>query len=180
LTYRKSRPKKDAIGAVSGEDKMRFQVCAAICAALMAFDAPALSQAQTQSNVKIGELRCNISVGAGLLITSEHALFCHFTTARGNVEDYHGTITKFGLDIGKVYGGVLAWAVFAPIAGARANALAGDYIGVGASATVGAGIGANALIGGSDRTITLQPFSIETQTGLDLSAGISALTLRAG
>ncbi|MGH6841056.1 MAG: DUF992 domain-containing protein, partial [Methylocella sp.] len=52
--------------------------------------------------------------------------------------------------------------------------------GVDASATIGAGVGANALVGGSGRTFTLQPLSIQAQTGLALAAGVAELTLRAG
>jgi hypothetical protein len=88
-------------------------------------------------------------------------------------------VRKFGLDLGRTNRGVLAWEVFAPMQGPRRGALAGDYLGVDASATVGVGVGANALIGGSGRSIALQPLSVQAQTGLALAAGVAALTLRA-
>jgi hypothetical protein len=72
---------------------------------------------------------------------------------------------------------VLVWDVFAPTAGYRRGALAGSYGGATASATVGIGAGANVLIGGSDRSFTLQPVSIEGNTGLNVAAGIGAITL---
>ena len=103
---------------------------------------------------------------------------CTYTSTQGYVEHYTGTISKFGLDIGVTDRGVLAWAVFAPTEGTRRHALAGEYVGVSASATAGAGLGANALIGGSERSIALQPFSIEAQTGVALSAGVASLTLQ--
>jgi hypothetical protein len=152
---------------------MRMALCATVLAAL-ALAAPA----QAQNSVKFGELRCNVSVGLGLIIASQRDILCHFTSTRGFEEDYHGTISKFGLDIGKIYGSVLAWEVFAPVEGPRQGALAGEYVGVTASAAVGAGLGANALIGGFNHAITLQPFSVESQTGLALSAGVAELTLR--
>jgi hypothetical protein len=40
------------------------------------------------------------------------------------------------------------------------------------------GIGANALIGGSNNTIALQPLSIEGNRGLNVAAGVAALTLQ--
>ena len=46
-----------------------------------------------------------------------------------------------------------------------------------ASATIGVGLGANALIGGSAHTVGLQPVSIEGSTGLDVAAGIGGLDL---
>ena len=73
---------------------------------------------------------------------------------------------------------MLVWAVFAPTANIGPGALAGNYVGATASATVGAGVGANLLVGGSNRTITLQPLSIEGNTGLNAAAGIGAMTLR--
>lgn len=102
---------------------------------------------------------------------------CVFHSARGRREYYQGTIRKFGIDIGATAAGVLAWEVFAPTAGRLRGALAGDYVGVDASATIGAGVGANALVGGFDRSITLQPLSIEAQTGLALAAGVASMTL---
>ena len=44
--------------------------------------------------------------------------------------------------------------------------------------TVGAGAGANVLVGGSNRTVSLQPVSVQGQTGLNLAAGVAELTLR--
>ena len=49
-----------------------------------------------------------------------------------------------------------------------------------ASVTVGAGLGANALVGGLKRSIALQPLSVEAQSGVALAAGIASLKLRAG
>ena len=102
---------------------------------------------------------------------------CTFHSAGGRREYYEGTIRKFGIDIGATAAGVLAWEVFAPTAGRLRGALAGDYVGVDASATIGAGIGANALMGGFDRSIALQPISVEAQTGVALAAGVASLTL---
>ena len=136
--------------------------------------------AAAQEHVKIGTLRCEVSGGLGLIIASSKELECIYTSDNGSRERYFGKISKFGLDIGVTTGGALVWDVFAPEKGPRHGALAGDYAGVGASATVGAGLGANALIGGSDRSIALQPLSVQTQGGLDLSGGVESLTLRQG
>jgi hypothetical protein len=136
--------------------------------------------ASAQQNVKIGALRCDVSAGLGLIVASTKEMRCVYHAARGYTEHYYGAIKKFGLDIGQTNRGVLAWDVLAPTMGTRHGALAGDYVGVGASATVGAGVGANALIGGFGRSITLQPLSVEAQTGLALAAGVASLTLRAG
>ena len=39
-------------------------------------------------------------------------------------------------------------------------------------------LGANALIGGSNNTIALQPVSVQGQTGLSVAAGVAGLELR--
>jgi hypothetical protein len=140
---------------------------------------PALTMpASADAAVKIGTLRCDVSGGLGLIVTSSKEMRCFFSSARGYREWYYGTIRKFGLDLGATSHGVLAWAVFAPTAGARRGALAGDYVGADASVAVGAGVGANALVGGFDRSFTLQPLSVEVQSGVALAAGVASLSLR--
>jgi Protein of unknown function (DUF992) len=72
----------------------------------------------------------------------------------------------------------MSWSVVAPTVGPPRGALAGLYVGASGDVTVGGGIGANVLFGGSDRSIALQPLSIQGQTGLDLTLGVSGLELR--
>jgi len=138
------------------------------------------TSAQAQSGVKVGTLTCNVAGGWGFVFGSSKALHCVLTPGPGHPEHYYGTISKFGVDIGYTQGGVLVWAVFAPTTSLAPHALAGNYAGATASATVGVGAGANVLIGGSGQTISLQPLSIEGNTGLNVAAGIGAITLRPG
>jgi hypothetical protein len=133
---------------------------------------------QAQQMAKIGLLRCDVAPGVGAIIVSQKALNCLFTSVSGRRERYAGEIGKFGVDIGATEAGVLTWDVESQLAGRPRGALAGDYGGVGASLTLGAGIGANAMVGGA-RTITLQPVSVQTQTGVNVAGGISTMTLRA-
>jgi hypothetical protein len=130
--------------------------------------------------VKVGQLHCEVAAGLGMIIASSKEMECRFTSANGHHEMYHGRIKKFGIDIGGTDRGTLVWDVFAPTRGPLRHALAGDYTGVGANATIGVGLGANALMGGSSREFSLQPLSVQTQTGLDIAAGVSALELRPG
>ena len=53
-----------------------------------------------------------------------------------------------------------------------------SYVGASGEATVGAGLGANVLVGGSDRTVALQPVSVQGQAGLNVAAGVAELELR--
>jgi hypothetical protein len=157
-----------------------MNIRAILCAASLAVLTASAQTAVAQQGVKVGALSCEVSAGLGLIIASSKEMNCLFTSASGQTEPYSGTIRKFGLDIGATDKGVLAWDVFAPSAGPERGALAGVYLGVDASATIGAGFGANALVGGFGRSLTLQPLSIQAQTGLDLAGGVAAMTLRAG
>jgi hypothetical protein len=132
--------------------------------------------AQAQSGIKTGTLVCDVAGGFGYIVGSRKAVNCTFNGERGFYEHYVGHITKIGLDIGSTAGGTIVWGVFEPTA--QHGSLGGTYAGVTAQATVGAGLGANALIGGSNNSIALQPFSFEGQTGFNLAAGVGGLTLR--
>ena len=103
---------------------------------------------------------------------------CNFSSASGPGEHYVGTISKFGVDVGYTSSAVIIWEVFAPNSGVKRGALQGGYGGATASASVGVGAGANVLVGGFDRSITLQPLSISGSTGLNLAAGIGAMSLK--
>jgi hypothetical protein len=95
----------------------------------------------------------------------------------GPVEYYAGTLTKLGIDIGVTAGGAMIWIVYAPT-NRPIGALSGSYGGATAEASVGAGVGANVLVGGSNRTVELQPVSVQGQTGLNLAAGVAGIDLR--
>ena len=149
-----------------------------VAAALMAIAANP-GTAAAQSRAKVGTLSCDISGGIGMIIASKKEVTCTFTpSAGGRPEVYVGSISKFGLDIGATSGGRMVWAVHSATEGRQRGALAGTYGGASAEATVGAGLGANVLVGGSNRSVALQPVSVQGQAGLNLAVGVSQLTLR--
>ena len=133
--------------------------------------------AAAQGGVNVGNLTCNVSSGWGFVFGSSRALNCTFAGAGGRYEYYVGNIMKFGVDIGYTQGGVLIWTVIAPAANLVPGSLAGSYAGGTASATVGVGVGAHALVGGSNNTIALPPLSLEGNSGLNVAAGIGAINL---
>src|SRR5262249_6907938 len=108
---------------------------------------------------------------------SQKRVACLFSPNQpGRREAYIGEINKIGVDVGATSGGSMVWAVYAPTS-RRFGALAGSYSGATAEATVGVGAGANVLVGGSNRTVTLQPVSVQGQTGLNVAAGVANLEL---
>lgn len=141
----------------------------------------ASTQVQAVDRVEIGVLDCTVAGGGGFIVGSTKALTCTFDPAgdRPN-ETYTGSISKLGIDIGATQQTVIKWGVLAPTADDYApGALAGTYAGVSGEATVGVGLGANALIGGSSETVVLQPISVQAQEGLNIAVGIAQLELNA-
>jgi hypothetical protein len=149
----------------------------AVLSVVAAVAAPTPGLARHGDRTKVGALTCDISAGIGAIIASKKQVTCMFTpSAPGPREVYVGSITKFGLGIGATSGGEMVWSVFAP-SNRKFGALAGHYAGATAEATVGVGAGANVLVGGSNRTVTLQPVSVQGQTGLNLAVGVAGLDL---
>jgi hypothetical protein len=151
-----------------------------LVSAVLGISAAALSVAalaQSKSGVNVGSLQCRVSGGMGFVFGSSKDLDCLLVRTDGAAERYVGTINKYGVDIGFTKEAQIVWLVFAPGAVAK-GALAGDYGGATASATVGAGIGANVLLGGSNKQITLQPVSVEGSAGLNIAAGVAGVTLK--
>jgi hypothetical protein len=127
------------------------------------------------AGVKAGTLSCHVDSGWGLLIGSSKKADCVFTHSDGTKTKYKANITKIGVDVGYTSNKNIAWVVMS-LHGEGAD-LSGTYIGANAEATVGVGLGANALVGGLNRNFALQPLSVQGQTGLNVAAGVAALTL---
>lgn len=147
-------------------------------AALVLVSTFGVAQAQAQNRTRVGVLTCSVSGGVGLILGSQKTTVCTFDPRRGPNERYVGVIRKFGLDIGATARGVITWAVFSQ-GSVAPGSLAGTYVGGTAEATVGLGLGANVLVGGSNRSIALQPLSVSGQAGLNFAVGVGDLELRA-
>ena len=140
---------------------------------------PGTSLRADTGGVNAGVLTCVVDGGVGLLVFSRKQMRCEFASVTGRTDFYTGNVKKFGLDVGVTNKSYVKWVVFAPVGRPRQGGLAGTYVGVSGEATAGAGVGANGLIGGSDRSFSLQPFSASIQTGLNLALGIGSMTLDA-
>src|ERR1700747_843620 len=79
---------------------------AVVALAVMLFAAPnVLAQgeaAPAKHTTKVGYLNCHVASGWGFIFGSSRKLQCVFTPAASGkkIEDYSGSITKFGADIG--------------------------------------------------------------------------------
>lgn len=147
----------------------------ALATALVASVGPAAGQ---QSRIEVGVLDCRGST-TSFVVGSVTELNCVFRPSDGSrAEPYSATMRRAGVDLGFNQQVAVAWVVFAPTRQVGRGDLAGNYVGAAASATVGVGVGANALVGGSNNTFALQPLSVQGQTGLSVAAGVAALELR--
>lgn len=137
----------------------------------------AASAASAQS-AKVGTLVCHISGGVGMILMENQALDCVFSDRNGVSSHYIGRLTNVGVNIGVSGPGQLIWGVLAATDNVGPGALSGDYAGAQGSVAIGAGVGGAVLIGGSGKTISLQPISVSAGTGLNLSAGIGNVSLQ--
>ena len=151
---------------------------ALLLSAGLALGALGASPAAAQSGAQVGTLSCDVSAGVGMILSQKQTMTCLFTPANGGMsEPYLGHIDTFGVALGQVNQGMLVWGVIASSSGLPRGALSGTYSGVGAQATAGAGVGANVLVGGTGNAFSLQPVSLQGQTGLNVAAGVTTITL---
>jgi len=139
----------------------------------------AVSPASASEAVAVGHLDCGIKGGVSFIFGSTKELRCVFRSRLDTEgELYEGQIKKYGLDIGMTNNARLTWVVLAPTElPIKEGALMGQYVGVAADASLGVGGGANVLIGGSNSTISLQPLSVQEETGLNAALAVAEVEL---
>lgn len=151
-------------------------VRSSVFAALALLAASALPAHAQQ--VQAGVLECRGGGSVGFILGSVTELSCLYRSDYGPVQAYRATIRRAGVDLGATAVSSLAWGVFAPTQQIGLGDLSGNYGGVTAGATVGVGLGANVLYGGSNNSFALQPLSVEGQVGLNVFAGLAGMELR--
>jgi hypothetical protein len=156
---------------------MLSKVGVAVATVGLAIGALSLDNSAQAQGVQVGVLTCNLSSGFGFIVGSSREVDCVFSSPNGPTQHYVGSINKVGIDIGYLQGGVMVWSVVAPTVNFAPGSLSGSYGGVTASATVGVGVGANVLVGGSGNSIALQPLSVEGTTGLNVATGVAEMTV---
>lgn len=129
------------------------------------------------SNTQLGMLKCDTSIGIGEILVRKQTMTCVFTHTDGKKENYTGTVHQYGVEIGMVKEGHLAWAVFAATPAKGAGLLAGKYGGVDASVAAGIGLGADILVGGTGESFSLQPLAVEGEPGVGIAAGVEQIEL---
>jgi hypothetical protein len=137
-----------------------------------------IPSATAREPFRVGTLTCDTSARVGLVLGSRQELRCVFLATNGRRYIYRGFIRRLGLDIGITRGGTLLWRVFARNSGIGEGTIRGSYVGASGNIALGLGLGAKLLIGGSRRSMILQPLSVEGLIGINLAAGVANLVLR--
>ena len=137
----------------------------------------AISLTTEAQSAQVGTLRCDTSIGIGEILVRKQTMTCTFTHSNGRTENYTGAIDEYGVEIGMVEQGHLVWGVVAATPDVGPGLLAGRYVGASASVAAGLGVGANALVGGTGQAFSLQPISVEAETGINIAAGVASVTL---
>jgi len=162
---------------IGGQMTIKHRIVAIAAAATLALLSPAVGQTPPPGT-QVGMLTCQMAPSIGFIVGSRQSMRCRFLPNGGYQQQiYVGEFDTVGLDVGITAGGVLAWGVFAPTGGPPVGGLAGVYVGASGDISLGVGVGANVLFGGSNRTIALQPLSVEGEVGIALALGVSSLKL---
>jgi hypothetical protein len=152
---------------------MRFLARLGVSALLCALALPVHAE-----TFRVGRLLCFSTPRVGMVLGSAQSLRCVFYARQSSRQYiYEGRIRRVGLDLGVTSAGTLSWAVLAKNSRIGPATLRGNYVGASGNIAVGPGLGANVLIGGSRRSVMLQPVSVERSIGLNLAAGVTNLTL---
>ncbi len=131
-----------------------------------------------QATIRTGTLTCEGQGSIGLIVGSKERLLCAYTPADGGPgRDYFGTITRLGLDLGIRGKSIIVWGVLASSSELPSGALIGRFAGVAADASLGLGAGAQVLVGGTQKSLVLQPLSVKASVGVNLAVGVAGLRL---
>jgi uncharacterized protein DUF992 len=156
---------------------MQRLMIAVVAAVVLAGAAPVT--AQDKKGATVGMLRCNEASGWGLVFGSTRDLKCVFSPSdKGATVRLTGKISKFGVDIGFKENAVILWGVVSTSDKFTPGQLAGKYVGVTAEVGWAVGLGANVLVGGTNKGFALQPLSVSGSNGINLAAGVAEVELQ--
>jgi hypothetical protein len=138
-----------------------------------------LAPASAFAGDRVGTLQCRLlGNGISVLVENQQLDCIYRDDAEGAIPaHYIGTLTKVGANVTINGPGELAWGVVAATNHIGPGALAGYYVGPEVTAKIVVGGGGAILVGGSDNTFSLQPFTMEAGSGVGWTAGIERLTL---
>lgn len=159
----------------------RTNIFAGLAALAVAAPLSVMAQSATnpESRVEIGYLECSLLNKSGNIIKSSETFTCVFDPADASYPDeiYVARVTNWGIDLSSVETKKIRWAVLSPAELYENGVLEGEYAGLSAEIAAGYGVGVNAMVGGLEKSVALQPVSVSTQEGVGIAAGVKNLEL---
>ena len=134
------------------------------------------TQTAYAEHVEVGLLSCDVSNPISFIVATKK-LNCNFQPKSGLSETYTGTVSRFGVEIANGSGIQVQWKVLAPTKNIAEGSLNGEYESYSNDVAVGVGVGTNALIGGVNEVIILQPFQGQLETRFTFNLGGSKIKL---
>ena len=144
---------------------------------------PASVHADNKSGIKTGSLTLTSIEGTrkNFLIKSSVEVEGVFTDSKGQKEYDIGEMgISLGVDLSVKSGETIEYAVISPSSDYRHGsfALQGKYFGQDASVALGLGAGVKVLVGGFDKSFTLQPIALKGVSGVGANLGVGYLYLQ--
>lgn len=159
--------------------KIRLGIAAA------ALSLAALTTAASAEPLKLGQLDCDVvpNSRSNLIISSTALVDCSFNPTVGSPTYYRGeTGIGLGIDLSVKTDDRFSFIVLTAQSAApnyNSYPLAGKYYGAEATVSLGAGLGAKVLVGGSAKQFSLAPIGGQATRGTGISAGAGYLFLQA-
>lgn len=129
------------------------------------------------AKIEAGLLSCEVGEGFALILSKPRDLHCVFHKTNGQSEAYRGKLREVGADIGISGRGVIAWTVIADTTELPPGVLNGTYGGAEAGGAAVVGARGAVLVGGSRRTISLQPLAVAAEAGINIAVGVVSIEL---
>jgi hypothetical protein len=132
-----------------------------------------------EGKVRAGSLICEVGPSIGLvLFSTPRKVTCTYSRAGGLDEVYKGTMKNIGINAGITAGSVIEWLVFvATDSRGENNLMSGTYAGKELNGSIGLGGGVNFLVGGFNKSVSLQPWSIQQQVGVNFNWSLVKMKL---
>ncbi len=136
--------------------------------------------AHAGGGIKAGMLTCSLENRTNVVVFSKAQYSCTLKSSNNALSDqeYTGEIKRYGADLEWKANETLVWAVIAKTTDMNNSSLRGDYVGAGADAALGIGVGAKVLVGGLNKAFALQPLSASGSEGIGASLGVDHFKLR--
>ena len=148
-------------------------------AGLLATALTASSALAAESGTQVGVLTCKMTGVETVVVYTREEFDCEYKPHKGAPQSYTGVIKEVGVNLSVTKENAMVRRVIAPLDGLSSpDALRGTYVGGSGQIEIGAGAAANILVGGSGKTISLQPISVNGMKGFGAALEISAFELK--